>query len=84
MGNMEKELQGLKEGSEAKKAPIWKTPEYYGMHRYCFLKKESLFHDRLTIEMNRCQGEIDILDKGKDHTDSENPQKGTARNNYRQ
>ena len=93
---MTRELEGLKEGPKAeihielpkktlKKISNWKTPEHDGINAFWF-KKFSSIHDRLTLEMNRCQQDAQVPDgmtKGKTTLIQKDPSKGTAPNNYR-
>ena len=75
---MTRELEGLEEGLKAeihikilketlKKISNWKTPEHDGIHGFWF-KKFTSIHDRLALEINRCQQDAQVPDwmtKGK-------------------
>ena len=63
----------------------WKTPDHDGIHRFCFNKFTSI-HERLALEMNRCQKEADVTEwmtKGKTILIQKDLLKGTTPNNYR-
>ena len=94
INNMGKELEGLEEGTKVKiyldsygetlkEVPNWKIPGHDGVYGYWFEKFISI-HDRLAIEMNRCQEETDIpewLTKGKNIRIHKEPPKGIATTN---
>ena len=74
INDMTRELEGLEESPKAemhikllKKILNWKTPGHDGIHGFWF-KKFTYIHDRLALEMNRCQQDAQVSDwmnKGK-------------------
>ena len=68
-----------------KKVLNWKTPGHDGIHGFWF-KKSTSIHDRLALEMNKCVQTAHVLEwmtKGRTTLIQKDPNKGTARNNFR-
>ena len=70
MINIAKELEVFKKGPEkidinsfrtTRKKSNWKTPSHDGIHGIWF-KKFTSIHDRLELEIKRCQQEADVSD----------------------
>ena len=92
---MTRELEGLKEDPKAeiytnllkttlKKISNWKTSGHDGIHGFWF-KKFTSIHDRLALEMNKCQQTAHVpewMTKGKTTLIQKVPNKGTSPNNY--
>ena len=63
----------------------WKTACHDGIYGFWF-KKFTSIHDRLVLEMNKCQQTTHVpewMTKGKTTLIQKDPNKGTASNNYR-
>ena len=67
-----------------KKVSNWKTPGHDGIHGFWF-KKFTYIHDRLALEMNKCQQSAHVsewMTKGRTKLIQKEPNKGTTLNNY--
>ena len=71
INHITRELEELEEGPKAeihtdllkttlKKVSNWKTPDHDGIHDFWF-KKFTSIHDRLALEMNKCQQRAHVL-----------------------